>query len=117
MATKTLKTLGELQVQTITGLTANDTITIPAGCSIQSMTIVNTTANAITGGVRVGTTDGGTDVVVALATGANAIIGIPDATILLKLFSTTVDTTLYIQAVVAWNSANINMSIVLIKTN
>lgn len=117
MATKLLKTMGEMQIQTIRGQTANDTVVVPAGFAIQSMTIRNTTANAVTGGVRVGTTDGGVDVVVALATGANAIIGIPDATILLKYFSATVDTTLYIQAVAAWNSANLDINIVLVKVN
>lgn len=117
MATKLLKTLGEMQIQTITGQTANDTLVVPAGYSILSMSVVNTTANAVTGGIRVGTSDGATDVVVALATGASAILGVPDATILKKLFSTASSQTLYVQAVVAWNSASVDTSLVLIKTN
>jgi hypothetical protein len=117
MATKSLKTYGEIQIQNITGQTANDTLVIPAGYSILGISVVNTTANAVTGGIRIGTTDGGTDVVVALATAANAVIGVPDATILKKLFSTSVDTTLFIQAVVAWNSASVDTNIVIVKTN
>lgn len=113
--TKKTKIIGETNIISIASQTANDTVIIPAGYAIQSMTINNTTANAITGGIRIGTTDGGVDVVVALATGANAIIGIPDATILLKYFSTSVDTTLYIQAVVAWNVASLDTNIVVVR--
>lgn len=117
MSTKSTKTIGEMNIASIVGQTANDTITIPAGYSIQSISMNNTTANAITGGVKIGTTDGGTDVVTALAIAGNAILGLTDATILKKLFSTSVDQTLYIQAVVAWNSASLDTSIVMIKTN
>lgn len=95
--------------------TSNGTIVIPAGYQIVGVTIVNTTANAVTGGIKIGTTNGGTEVAVAIATGANAILGIPDATMLLKTFSTSSDTTLYIQAVVAWNSASVDLSIIICK--
>lgn len=115
MATKTLKAVGENNIVGIAAQTTNDTVVIPAGYAIQSITVNNTTANAVTGGLKIGTTDGGTDVVVALATGANAILGIPDATILLKYFSTASPQTLYLNAVVAWNSASLDTNIILIK--
>lgn len=90
---------------------------IPAGYSIAQINIFNTTANAVTGGIRIGTTAAGTDVVVAQAVGANAILTIADADVLLKFFSTTVAQSLFIEAVTAWNSANLNIYVVLNKLN
>jgi len=124
---KTIKVTGESQPYTydlvtsgeiynLTGtFTSNGTLVIPAGYQIIAASVVNTTANAITGGVKIGTSDGGTQVAVAIATGANAVIGIPDATILTKFFSTSATQTLYVQAVIAWNSASINVNLLLAK--
>lgn len=97
------------------GVTSDTTMIVPAGYAIISMIFENNTANSITGGVRVGTSNAATDVAVAIAVGANAILGIPDATILKTYFSPTVDQTLFFQAVVAWNSANINIRLVLAR--
>jgi hypothetical protein len=96
-------------------LAANGTVTVPKNHAITGIYINNTTGNAITGGLRIGTTDGGVDVVVALTIGANLLGFIPDATLLKRIFSTSADTTLYLQAVVAWNSASINVAIQLAK--
>jgi hypothetical protein len=93
-------------------LTSITTLTdaIPAGMRITSIVIFNTTANAVTGGIKIGTTAGGTEVVVAEAVGANALV---DATLVKKIFSTTAFTTLYIDAVTAWNNASLNIYIIL----
>lgn len=99
----------------LSAVTSNTTATIPAGHMIVGVTVFNTTANAITGGVRVGTTDGGVDVVIALAIGASAVIGVPAATLLKTYFSASVDQTLYLQTVTAWNSASIDVSILIAK--
>lgn len=88
-------------------VTANATVSIPAGYGIRDIWIINTTANAVTGGVRIGTTDGGSDVVVAQAVGANALVKVANSALLTALFSRSAAQTLYIQAVVAWNSANL----------
>lgn len=92
-------------------LTANSTFTVPARMTIESIVYENTTANAVTGGVRIGTTNGGAEVVVAQAIGANAVGQITDANILLRFFSSTVQQILYIQAVTAWNSASVKFYI------
>lgn len=96
-------------------MTSNQTVIIPAGCVIQQIVIENTTGNAVTGGMRIGTTNGGADVCTAITVGANALSMVADASILKRIFSMTVDTTLYIQAIVAWNSANLNFYFVLRK--
>ena len=90
---------------------ANGTLLVPMGCSIQSITILNTTANAITGGLRIGTTSGASDVVASIAVPANGIIEVNNADILKKIFSNTANQTLHIQAVTAWNSASIRFNI------
>lgn len=96
-------------------VTANTTVVIPAGYSILQIIVANTTANAVTGGVKIGTTTGATNVVLALAVGANSIQAIPDASVLIKVFSRTVNQTLFLQAVTSWNSANLNIYFVLRK--
>lgn len=101
----------------LTAVTANTTFVVPAGYYIVNVLYQNTTANIVTGGVRVGTTDGGVDVVVALAIGANAIGAIPNATLLKQYFSSSVNTTLYIQTVTLWNSASLNLTFVMAKAN
>lgn len=114
--------MGQLSVSSVgvsiialDAVTANTTASIPAGWAIDSVYAVNTTANAITGGLKIGTTDGGVDVVAAVALGANFVGHIPDATLLKRLFSTASAQTLYLQAVTLFNSASLNIRIVIRK--
>lgn len=104
-----------VQVVALAAVLANTTVSIPPGYMIVGLSVRNTTANAVTGGVRIGTTDGGVDVVVALAVAGSAILGVPDATILKKYFSASAATTLFIQTVTLWNSASLNLSFLLGK--
>lgn len=89
---------------------ANSATTIPAGCAIQDIFITNTTANAITGGLKFGTTAGATDIVVALAVGASVLTFVTDATLLKRTFAGA--QTVFIDAVVSWNSASVNVTTV-----
>lgn len=99
----------------LTSVLANTTISVPAGYQIVDVVLRETAGNGITGGIKIGTTSGGTDVVVALTVGANFIGHIPDASLLKKFFSETVDTTLFIQTVTLWNSASVNITFLLAK--
>lgn len=92
----------------VLNVTANTTVSIPAGCFIESLVIQNTTGNAVTGGIKIGTTNGGVEVVVALPVGGSSLQTVLDATLLKRLFSMSGDTTLFLQAVTLWNSANLN---------
>lgn len=87
---------------------ANTTVSLPAGCVIEAVVIQNTTGNAVTGGIKIGTTNGGTDVVLALAVGANSLQTVLDAALLKRVFSMSGATTLYIQTVTLWNSSSLN---------
>lgn len=93
----------------VVGATGDSTPTLPAGYGMRWVYIRNNTANAVTGGIRIGTTGGGTDVVTALAVGANAYTGIAPT---ITGFAATA-TTLHIEAVTSWNSANLDIIITL----
>ncbi len=94
-----------------TTFTSNGTFVVPIGYSIDYITFNNTTANAVTGGIRIGTSAGGAQVVTTQAIGANTIVTLADATLLLKIFSSSATQTLFIEAVTAWNSASVDMYI------
>ena len=93
----------------LTAITANTTVSIPAAYRITNISMENTTANAVTGGIKIGNTDGGTEVLVAEPVTANEVLEVAAADILIKLHSTSAATTLYIQAVSAWNSASLTI--------
>ena len=107
-----------LQLQDrLAAVTANDTFVIQPGYAIRGIYIVNTTANAVTTGIKIGTTSGATDVVASQAVGASAAFAIADASILKRVFSTTADQTLFIQTLGAWNSASLTIRFDLVNIN
>ena len=86
---------------------------IPPGAYIQQIIIQNLTGNAVTGGVSVGTTANGTDVVAAQAVGANGLVFVTDATLLKRVFSTTVATTLNFAPVTSSNTASLVITVLI----
>lgn len=82
---------------------------LPAGAYLQQIIIQNTTANAVTGGVSVGSTANGTDIVVATASGANSVA---NSTLVKTAFSTTAATPLHFAPVTSSNTANLTITIV-----
>lgn len=96
-------------------LSAAGTLSIPTNAYILGIVIKNQSANAVTGGISIGTTLAGTDVVAAQAVGANAIVYVTDATLLKRIFSDIASTTLYVGAVAAWNSAVINVTVLYVQ--
>ena len=96
----------------ITSVGAAGLMMFPANAVIERIIVTNTTANAITGGLKLGTTSGGTDVVAALTVGANALTYVTDAATLKRFFSLTAPQPIYLGAVSSWNSAIINVDII-----
>lgn len=97
---------------TRSAVTSNNTFRVPNNYALEGVKILNTTANAVTGGIRIGTTGGGTQVATSIAVGANADLFIPSGDLLLSYFSSTANQTLFFEAVTAWNSASLNVSFV-----
>lgn len=102
----------QLNKLTMVSVSAAGVFTIPAKGVIKDIIIYNNNGNAITGGLKIGTTNGGTEVVVALAVGANALVPVLDAALVKRIFSLTAPTTLYYDAVVAWNNATLDLRVI-----
>ncbi|MCH8838849.1 MAG: hypothetical protein IIA60_13815 [Candidatus Marinimicrobia bacterium] len=90
------------------GITADTTLTevVPAGYRIRGIIVEETAGNAITGGLKIGTSAGGTQVVNAQAIGASALV---DCALGTRLFSLSAAQTLYVEDVTAWNGASIDL--------
>ncbi|MCH7521407.1 MAG: hypothetical protein IIB42_06900 [Candidatus Marinimicrobia bacterium] len=87
---------------------------IPAGYRIKSIVVEETAGNAITGGLKIGTSAGGTQVVNGQAVGANALVDCALGTV---IFSTSAGQTLYVEDVTSWNSASLDLWIQLERVN
>lgn len=88
-------------------LSANGTLAIPALTIVDSIRLTNSAGFSVTGGINIGTTNGGADILSAYPVAANAFDCINGVSLLKQSFS--VDTLLYISAVTAWNGANLTM--------
>jgi hypothetical protein len=96
-------------IDILRGVTTDTTYTMPAGWTLDDIYIKNNTANAVTGGIKIGTSSGGTQVVAAQAVGANANIRVAQSAILINWWAA--QQMLYIQDVTAWNSASLDIHI------
>jgi hypothetical protein len=91
---------------------ADITASIPAGYCIDDVFIQETANNAVTGGLRIGTTNGGNEVVASIAVGALSFTRtLPGGLTTSGPFSPTAAQTIYIQAVTAWNGAIVDIVI------
>jgi hypothetical protein len=88
--------------------TAAFTVDIPQGAVVRSIIIRNRTANAVTGGVKVGTTLGGVDVLAAGAVAASAAVIYQP---LIGAYNAAAARTLYFDAVTAFNSASLDVAV------
>jgi hypothetical protein len=83
--------------------TADGEIAQPAYTAIRRIWIDERAGNAVTGGVDIGTTNGGQQILAALAVGANATV---EAAPVISNYQAAADI-LYVTAASAWNSAEI----------
>ena len=98
---------------TTSGIIANGAIGIlPVNAKLRAIYIGNTTANAVTGGINIGTAALGSDVVSAAVVGANGLVTISGASLLKTWVSLTAATPLFISAVTAWNAASVSVELV-----
>jgi hypothetical protein len=76
--------------------------------ALDGIRIINNTANAVTGGIKIGTTSGATDVLATVAVGANAEVWVPAKDLLIPYQATTGRQNYFVDAVTSWNSANLS---------
>jgi len=97
----------------LNSVTSSTNVIIPKNNTILQVIVENTTALPVIGGLKVGTTSGGSDVVNAFVISGSGFLTIKDSALIKTYFSKTNDTTLYIDAVTAFNSTNLNFSFIL----
>jgi hypothetical protein len=97
----------------VTGTTDIIVGNVPANMHIREIIVSNSVAAAVTGGIDIGTTANGADVVSALAVGSSGLVFTADAALLKRVFSTTVATPIHFAAHTAWNSTNCTITIIL----
>ena len=95
----------------LTELTAAFTFTIPRAYAIRNVYGAEIGGNAVTGGLKIGTTDGGTEVIAAQTVAASTLFDVADTALLKRFFSQADPTILYADAVTAWNSAQVELFI------
>lgn len=87
--------------------------TLPPKAYIQAIIFSNSVAGAVTGGISIGTTANGTNIVAAQAVGASTDVAVVYNNILLPVPVTTgLAAPLHMAAVTAWNSANVTVTVV-----
>jgi len=86
---------------------------VPAGYEITSIIIEETSGNAVTGDVDIGTTNGGTEIVSSEAVGSNALVS---ATLIDTIYSLVSHQAVYITST-NWGSATVSVYISLQKKN
>lgn len=97
-------------------MTANVSPTI--GCEagtylVKGLYIENSTANAVTGGLNVGTSDDGAEIFATLTVGASGMYWYLPADAVAVAFELTEDDELFFHAETAWNSASLIVKLVL----
>jgi hypothetical protein len=88
--------------------------TLPQGAVIQSILLAETAGAAITGGVAIGTTSSGTNIVTAQALGANGLLVVADASVtkIIGSTGTTLANPVYATCVTSCNAGSVTISII-----
>lgn len=89
--------------------------TLPANASILQVISINTVDKAVTGGVKFGTTSGASDIVSAVAVPGFSTLVIPDALMLKRFFSVLNPQTIFVDALVSWNGAKLDITILYLQ--
>lgn len=93
------------------GNVGNFTITLPPGYAIDGILFKNPTINAVTGGIKIGTNSGTTDVAASIAIPANADLWVPHNGLSKLYAGAAAPQTYYFQAVTSWNGAQVSAKI------
>lgn len=85
---------------------------LPANAYIATVIYDNAVAAAVTGGITLGTTAGGTDIATATTCGAGCLAQATDAQLVKRAWSKTAQTTINMAAATDWNSANVTVTVI-----
>lgn len=103
---------GPVRVVSLTNVNSATPLTLPARSYILAIIAECTTVNTVTGGLKYGTTLGGSDIISSLTTVSQGLSYSGDVAISKRIFSLTNSQTIYVDARTAWNSATVNTWII-----
>jgi hypothetical protein len=112
------QSLGYAQVGTFQAIvalaqTTSFSMILPAGTFIQDIISQETSGAAITGGIKIGSTSGGSDVLAGMTVSASTLNMATDVSMSKRVFSATAPQTLFIGTVQnSFNSAALNLTII-----
>ncbi len=96
------------------GLTAAySQIYLPVNTFINAVLIQETAGNAVTGGLKFGTTLAASDIANAVTVAANANVAITDAKLSKRFFPNFAPQQVFVDAVTGWNNANVNLTFII----
>lgn len=104
-------TLYQMRSVNVVGATTATQIALPQGAFIQHIFVHETSNRAITGGLKFGTTNGGTDIISSIAVSGNSKVHATDSAIATRGFLPG-SQTVYIDAAGSWNSAKADIFII-----
>lgn len=97
----------------VSGVTAQAQIgTLPASAVIRHIIAQETSGHAVTGGLKWGSTAGGTDIVSGMNVASSGYTVATDASIAKRIFGSSTAAALWVDAVTAWNSANVTVTVI-----
>lgn len=99
------------------GIAANTTFVLKAGRSLRRIIGASRGTTAVTGGIRIGTATGGSQVLAAQPVPAVGTAGEVFDVNLLAIPVLLTDQVLYVEAVTAWNGGIVDLSVESIETN
>lgn len=103
---------GSLRAIVLSGATAATQIGIlPPAAYIKDIVVQNETANAVTNGLKIGSTSGGTDIVSGILATAYDLRAATDVSIAKRAFSATQSQAIFVDAVTSWNSARVIVTV------
>lgn len=97
---------------TAKGQTAAFTMILPPGTFIRDIIAQETSGATVTGGLKIGTTAGGTDVVSVLALTSLNLVTTQEVSMAKRVFSSTAPQTLFVGAVSSFNSSAVNLTVI-----
>lgn len=96
-----------------TGITAQDftSLALPAGAYIQGVIVRETAGHNMVGGMKIGTTAGGTDIATGVTVASSGLVSLTDVSLLKRVFSATATQKVSIDANSSWNGASVDVTV------
>ena len=86
-------------------------LVLPPGAYIHDIVVQETSGASVTGGLKFGTTAGGTDIATGVVCASSCLTSVKDVSFSKRVLSTTAASTISVDAVSSFNSAAVSVTI------